>query len=68
MYYMKTTIKKNNGLVIAMARLFFASLFIVGALGSCNDNDDNTANDNIEDIEPSPKELSHSSAPINRKQ
>ena len=53
---MKTTIKKNNGLVIAMARLFFASLIIVGALGSCNDNDDNTANDNIEDIEPSPKE------------
>lgn len=48
----------DNGFKNAMARLrlFLASLIIVVSLCACNDNDDNTANDNIEDIEPSPKE------------
>ncbi|MDO4197145.1 MAG: hypothetical protein Q4D33_13485, partial [Prevotellaceae bacterium] len=41
---------------MARLRLFSASLIIVVSLCACNDNDDNTANDNIEDIEPSPKE------------
>lgn len=48
----------DNGLKNAMARLglILVSLIIVVSLCACSDNDDNTAIDDIEDNDASPKQ------------